>query len=98
MAWLPHPALVPPGLGGSGFLRPFCRSFVVKSLVDFAVGLDQDFLLLPVRMLCEYPNQIASFIIRSRSFLFVLFAINIPVFVYIFIFVVSSCFRYLCNF
>ena len=66
-----------PGLGGSGFLRPFCRSFVIISLADFAVGLDQDFLLFPVGMLREYPNRIASFIICSRSFLFVLFAINI---------------------
>ena len=73
-----------PGVGGSGFLRPSFRSFVIKSLTDFAAGLDQDFLLLPVRMLRKYPKLIASFIICSRSFLIVLFAINI--FVYIFIF------------
>ena len=85
VAWLLHLALVPPGLGGSGFLRPFCHSFVIKLLADFSVGLDQDFLLLPVRILREYPNRIASLIIRSRSFLFVLFAINTFVYVYIYI-------------
>ena len=37
--------------------------FVIKSPADFVVGLDQDFLLLPVRMLRKYPNRITSYIV-----------------------------------
>ena len=35
-------------------LRPLPRSFLVKSLTDFAVGLDEDLLLCPVCCLREY--------------------------------------------
>ena len=66
-------------------MRLLCRSFVIKSLADFLVGLDQDFLLLSVRMIREYPNRIASFTIRSRRYLFVWFTINIFVFIFIFL-------------
>ena len=36
------------------YLRPLPRSFLVKSLTDFAAGLDEDLLLCPVRCLRIY--------------------------------------------
>ena len=36
------------------------RSFLVKSLSDFAAGLDDDLLLCPVRALCIYLDRISS--------------------------------------
>ena len=36
------------------------RSFLVKSLSDFAAGLDDDLLLCPVRALCLYLDRTAS--------------------------------------
>ena len=38
------------------------RSFMIKSLADFAAGLDQDLLLCPVRALREYLNRTVSFV------------------------------------
>ena len=38
-------------------LRPLPCSFLVKSLIDFATGLDKDLLLCPVRCLREYLQQ-----------------------------------------
>ena len=42
------------------------RSFVIKSLADFAAGLDQELLLCPVRTLREYLNRTASFVNRPH--------------------------------
>ena len=38
------------------------HSFVIKSLADFAAGLDQELLLFPVRTLREYLNLTGSFV------------------------------------
>ena len=47
-------------------VNPLPRSFVIKSLADFAAGLDQELLLCPAQMLCEYKNLTASFVNRPR--------------------------------
>ena len=45
------------------------RSFLVKSLSDFAAGLDDDFLLCPVRALCIYLDRTRSLSpLRHRLF------------------------------
>ena len=41
---------------------PLPRSFVIKSLADFAAGLDQELLLCPVRTLHEYLSLTTSFV------------------------------------
>ena len=41
------------------------RSFLVKSLADFAAGLDQDLLLCPVRALRKYFQRTAAVVNRS---------------------------------
>ena len=99
VAWLPHPALVPPWVRRHRVFETILGSFVIKSLEDFATGLDQDFLLLPVPMLREYPNRIASFIIRSRS-VFICIVCYYYICIYMYISVVASCLRYiyLCEF
>ena len=43
-------------------------SFLVKSLSDFAAGLDDDLLLCPVRALRIYLDRTASFAPRHRLF------------------------------
>ena len=49
--------------------RSIPRSFLVKSLSDFAAGLDDDLLLCPVRVLGIYLDRIASFApLRHRLF------------------------------
>ena len=40
-------------------LRPLPRSFLVKSLTDFAAGLDEDLLLCPIRCLRVYIQRTA---------------------------------------
>ena len=50
--------------------RSIPRSFLVKSLSDFAAGLDDDLLLCPVRALCIYLDRTLS-LAPSRSRLFV---------------------------
>ena len=47
-------------------LNPLLRSFVVNSLDDFVVGLDEELLLCPVRSLREYLKQTSSFVDCSR--------------------------------
>ena len=46
------------------------RSFLVKSLSDFAVGLEDDLLLCPVRALCIYLDRTLS-LVPNRRRLFV---------------------------
>ena len=49
--------------------RSIPRSFLVKSLSDFAAGLDDDLLLCPVRALCIYLDRTASLApLRHRLF------------------------------
>ena len=56
-------AYVPEFLAKTGLaLNPLPRSFVIKSLLDFAAGLDQELLLCPVRALREYLKRTASFV------------------------------------
>ena len=43
------------------FSNPLPRSFSVKSLSDFAAGLEEDLLLCPVRALCIYLRRTDSF-------------------------------------
>ena len=43
------------------FSNPLPRSFLVKSLSDFAAGLEEDLLLCPVRALCIYLCRTDSF-------------------------------------
>ena len=47
-------------------LRPLPRSFLVKSLTDFAAGLDEDLLLCPVRCLRVYLQCTALGVNRPR--------------------------------
>ena len=47
-------------------LRPLPRSFLVKSLTDFAKGLDDDLLLCPVRCLREYLQRTSAGVNRLR--------------------------------
>ena len=47
-------------------LRPFPRSFLVKSLADFAAGLDEDLLYCPVRCLRIYLQCTAPGVNRPR--------------------------------
>ena len=47
-------------------LRPLPRSFLVKSLTDFAVGLDEDLLLCPVRCLRIYLQRTAPGVNHPR--------------------------------
>ena len=47
-------------------LRHLPRSFLVKSLSDFAKGLDDDLLLCPVRCLREYVRQTSGGVNRPR--------------------------------
>ena len=47
-------------------VNPLPRSFVIKSLADFAAGLDEELLLCPVRTLRKYLNRTASFVNRPR--------------------------------
>ena len=46
--------------------NPLSYSFMIKSLPDFAASFDQDLLLCPVRVLCQYLNRTASFVNRPR--------------------------------
>ena len=48
------------------FSNPFPRSFLVKSLSDFAAGLEEDLLLCPVRALRIYLQRTDSFSPRPR--------------------------------
>ena len=49
--------------------RSIPRSFLVKSLSDFAAGLDDDLLLCPVRALCIYLDRTRSLsLLRHRLF------------------------------
>ena len=48
--------------------RSIPRSFLVKSLSDFAAGLDDDLLLCPVQALRIYLDRTASFAPRHRLF------------------------------
>ena len=45
-------------------VNPLPRSFIIKSLADFAASFDQELLLCPVRTLREYLNLTASFVNR----------------------------------
>ena len=47
-------------------LRPLPRSFLVKSLADFAAGLHEDLLLCPVRCLRIYLQRTAPGVNRPR--------------------------------
>ena len=47
-------------------LRPLPRSFLVKSLTDFAAGLDENLLLCPVRCLRIYLQRTAPGVNRPR--------------------------------
>ena len=47
-------------------LNPLPRSFVVNSLDDFAVGLDEELLLCPVHSLREYLKRTSSFVDHLR--------------------------------
>ena len=47
-------------------LRPLPRSFLVKSLTDFAAGLDEDLLLCPVRCLRVYLQRTSPGVNRPR--------------------------------
>ena len=47
-------------------LRPLPRSFLVKSLADFAAGLDEDLLLCPVHYLRIYLQRTAPGVNRPR--------------------------------
>ena len=47
-------------------LRPFPRSFLVKSLTDFAAGLDEDLLLCPVCCLREYLQRTSGGVNHPR--------------------------------
>ena len=47
-------------------LNPLPRSFIVKSLSDFAAGLDEELSLCPVHMLCEYLKRTGSFVTSPR--------------------------------
>ena len=52
--------------------HPPPRSFLVKSLSDFAAGLDQNLLLCPVRALREYIRSTSSVVSRPRIYSFLL--------------------------
>ena len=47
-------------------MRPLPRSFLVKSLTDFAKGLDDDLLLCPVRCLRKYLQRTSAGVSRPR--------------------------------
>ena len=47
-------------------LRPLPRSFLVKSLTDFATGLDEDLLLCPIHCLRDYLQRTAPSVNRPR--------------------------------
>ena len=47
-------------------LQPLPRSFLVKSLTDFAAGLDEDLLLCPVRCLRVYLQRTSPCVNRPR--------------------------------
>ena len=47
-------------------VNPLPRSFIIRSLADFAACLDQELLLCPVRTLREYLNRTASFVNPPR--------------------------------
>ena len=51
------------------FSTPLPRSFLVKSLSDFAAGLDADLLLCPVRALRLYICRTSSIFSRPRHLL-----------------------------
>ena len=51
-------------------VRPLPRSFLVKFLSDFVMGLDEDFLLCPVHCLREYVKQ-TSGVVNHPQHLFV---------------------------
>ena len=48
-------------------LNPLPCSFVVKSLSDFEVGLNEELLFCPVRALCEYLKRTVSFVNHPRQ-------------------------------
>ena len=52
-------------------LHPLPRSFLVKSLTDFAAGLDQELLLCPVRALREYLQRTSAVVNRPHRLFFV---------------------------
>ena len=47
-------------------LRPLPRSVLVRSLFDFAMGLDEDLLFCPVHSLREYVNRTSGFVNRPH--------------------------------
>ena len=47
-------------------MRPLPRSFLVKSLTDFAAGLDEDLLLCPIRCLRVYLQRTSPGVNRPR--------------------------------
>ena len=47
-------------------LRPLPRSFLVRSLSDFAMGLDENLLLCLVRSLREYVKRTSVFVNHPR--------------------------------
>ena len=54
--------------------RSIPRSFLVKSLSDFAAGLDEDLLLCPVRALCIYLDRLVLSLPFAIAFLSLLVA------------------------
>lgn len=65
-----HFSLLPDFLAKSeSAARPLPQSFVIKSLQDFAAGLEDDLLLCPVRVINEYVRRTSSACERPRSLL-----------------------------